>query len=142
MKLHFDAMQILMAELQPKEMSAIYNAIHSIGVGKDIVDTVSKQDLIKMIGFLCQKLGWIEYYEEVTKPPNPSEKEANLKTLENESTRGDANYTRFTKPLNCDANDDTGATVPGTTANDISEIKHVLNEEIGTNDEEMIIIIT
>ena len=85
MQLNFDAMQILMAELQPKEMSAIYNAIHSIGVGKDIVHTVSKQDLIKMIGFLCKKLGWIEYCEEATNLPNPSENKANLKTPENEA---------------------------------------------------------
>ena len=57
MKLKFSAIQILLAELQPIEMGAIY----LMGAGsEDIPDTVTKRILMNIITFLCEKLDWIE----------------------------------------------------------------------------------
>ena len=56
MKLNFEAMQILMGELQQAEMWAIY----LMGQGKAMPDTVTKFDLTKIIQVLCKRLKWIE----------------------------------------------------------------------------------
>ena len=56
MKLKFSAIQILLAELQPIEMGAIY----LMGAGsEEIPDTVTKRILMNIITFLCEKLDWI-----------------------------------------------------------------------------------
>ena len=55
-KLNFEAMQILMGELQQAEMWAIY----LMGQGKAMPDTVTKFDLTKIIQVLCKRLKWIE----------------------------------------------------------------------------------
>ena len=56
LKLNFEAMQILMGELQPIQIQAIY----FIGQGQEVPDTVTKVDLTDIIRALCQILGWIE----------------------------------------------------------------------------------
>ena len=56
MKLTFEAMQILMEELQQNEMCAIY----LMGLGKDITEKVTKTDLTNIIRVLCKNLKWIE----------------------------------------------------------------------------------
>ena len=78
-KLNFNAFQVLIKELKQNELSAIYAAIYSIGA-KHIPETVSSMDLITVIGYLCKKLNWIEYYEEATEPLDikPAAEEANL----------------------------------------------------------------
>ena len=49
-------MQILMGELQPSQIQAIY----FIGQGQEAPDTVTKVDLNDIIRALCHILGWIE----------------------------------------------------------------------------------
>ena len=57
LNLKYSAIQILLAELQPLEIGAIY----LMGSGcKEIPETVSKQILMNIITFLCERLGWIE----------------------------------------------------------------------------------
>ena len=55
-KLNAQAIQILLAELQPNEMLPIY----LMGLGTPMPGNVTRADLIKIIGFLCLKLDWIE----------------------------------------------------------------------------------
>ena len=62
--LKFHAMSILMAELQETQMWAIYQ----ISLGQDMPDSVTKNDLIKVIELLLEKLDWIEKDEASTKP--------------------------------------------------------------------------
>ena len=54
--LKFKAIQILMSELQPGEMGAIY----LLGLGKEMPVTVTKMNLIKIMGLLFKKLHWVE----------------------------------------------------------------------------------
>ena len=61
--LKFNAMSILMAELQETQMWAIYQ----ISSGQDMPDSVTKNDLIKIIELLLKQLGWIEKDEASTK---------------------------------------------------------------------------
>ena len=56
MKLKFEAMQILMEELQQNEMWAIY----LMGLGKAMTEKVTKANLTNIIKVLCKNLKWIE----------------------------------------------------------------------------------
>ena len=56
LKLDFEAMQILMGELQQIQIQAIY----FIGQGQEMPETVTKVDLTSIIRVLCKILGWIE----------------------------------------------------------------------------------
>ena len=56
LKLGFEAMQILMGELQQFQIQAIY----FIGQGQEMPETVTKVDLTNIIRVLCKILGWIE----------------------------------------------------------------------------------
>ena len=56
MKLTFEAMQILMEELQQNEMWAIY----LMGLGKEMTEKVTKTDLTNIIRVLCKNLQWIK----------------------------------------------------------------------------------
>ena len=56
LKLGFEAMQILMGELQQTQIQAIY----FIGHGQEMPETVTKVDLTSIIRVLCKILGWIE----------------------------------------------------------------------------------
>ena len=55
-RLKFNAMSILMAELQATQKWAIYQ----LSLGQDMPDSVTKNDLIKVIELLLKKLDWIE----------------------------------------------------------------------------------
>ena len=65
--LKFNAMSILMAELQQTQMWAIYQ----ISLGQDMPDSVTKNDLIKIIELLLKQLDWIEKDEASRKPTSP-----------------------------------------------------------------------
>ena len=56
MKLKFEAMQLLMGELDPNEMWAIY----LMGLGKQMTEKVTKSNLTNIIKVLCKNLNWIE----------------------------------------------------------------------------------
>ena len=56
MKLKFEAVQIIIRELQEIEASAIF----LMALGQEMPDSVSKVDLTKIIHFLCKKLSWIQ----------------------------------------------------------------------------------
>ena len=56
MKLTFEAMQILMGELQQSEMCAIY----LMGLGKEMTQKVTKTDLTNITRVKCKNLKWIE----------------------------------------------------------------------------------
>ena len=56
MKLTYEAMQILMEELQQNEMWAIY----LMGLGKEMTEKITKTDLTNIIWVLCKNLQWIE----------------------------------------------------------------------------------
>ena len=56
-------MKILMVELQPNEMGAIY----LMGLGQEIPDYITKLDLTNIIALLCKKLGWTQSNEDPTK---------------------------------------------------------------------------
>ena len=60
MKLNFEALQILMGELQQNQLLAIY----LMGFGREITDTVTKVDFTIIIKVLCKKLNWIEEHED------------------------------------------------------------------------------
>ena len=62
MKLNFIGMKILMVELQPNEMGAIY----LMGLGQEIPDYITRLDLTNIIALLCKKLGWIQSNEDST----------------------------------------------------------------------------
>ena len=59
-KLKFNVINILVKELNQSEMWAIY----LMGLGKEMPDTVTKFDLIKIIHLLSKKLEWIDEDEE------------------------------------------------------------------------------
>ena len=63
-RLKFNAMSILMAELQATQKWAIYQ----LSLGQDMPDSVTKNDLIKIIELLLKQLDWIEKDEVSTKP--------------------------------------------------------------------------
>ena len=56
MKLKFEAMQILLEELQQNEMWAIY----LMGLGEAMTEKVTKANLTNIIKVLCKNLKWIE----------------------------------------------------------------------------------
>ena len=64
-KLNNGAIEVLMAELQPNEMGAIY----MMGFGREMPDSVTKYHLTKIIAVLCEKLGWIETDEHKNSTP-------------------------------------------------------------------------
>ena len=64
-KLNNGAIEVLMAELQPNEMGAIY----MLGFGREMPDSVTKYHLTKIIAVLCEKLGWIEMDEHKNSTP-------------------------------------------------------------------------
>ena len=49
-------MQILVTELQPNQMGAFY----LMRLGIEIPDSITKNDLVHIICYLCDKLCWIE----------------------------------------------------------------------------------
>ena len=64
MKLKFNAIQILVAELLPDEMGVIY----MMGLQKEMPTTVTTTVFTHIITFLCRKLDWIETDEERSEP--------------------------------------------------------------------------
>ena len=56
MKLTFEAMQMLLVELQQNEIWAI----HLMELGKKMSEEVTKTDLTNIIRVLCKNLNWIE----------------------------------------------------------------------------------
>ena len=59
-KLKFSVINNLIKELNQSEMWALY----LMGLGKDMPDTVTKFDLIKIFHLLSKKLDWIDEDEE------------------------------------------------------------------------------
>ena len=70
LKLGFEAMQILMGELQQIQIQAIY----FIGQGQEMPETMTKVDLTNIIRVLCKILGWIEAESSPQKSPLSMEK--------------------------------------------------------------------
>ena len=66
MKLKVTALEILVTELLPAEMMAIY----LMASGSAMPGKVSKEDLTKVIRILCKKLDWIEDEEDDTIIPS------------------------------------------------------------------------
>ena len=66
MKLKVTAIEILVTELLPAEMMAIY----LMASGSAMPGKVSKEDLTKVIRILCKKLDWIEDEEDDTIIPS------------------------------------------------------------------------
>ena len=64
LKLKFNAMQILMAELKPNEMLAFY----IMAMGDEMPEQVTKAHLTRIIALLCRKLCWIKDEDEPVKP--------------------------------------------------------------------------
>ena len=56
MKLKASAIEILITELCPSEMMAIY----FMGAGSKMPENVSKEDLTRIIHAVCMKLDWVE----------------------------------------------------------------------------------
>ena len=56
MKLKVTAIQVLVAGLEPMEMAAI----HLMGLGEEMYESITKTDLTNIIWFLCKQLDWIE----------------------------------------------------------------------------------
>ena len=67
MRLKLRAIQVLVAGLEPMEMAAI----HLMGLGEDMPDTITKADLTNIIWFLCKQLDWIEVNGDFLSQPNP-----------------------------------------------------------------------
>ena len=83
MKINYEGMQILMAELQHQEMWAIY----LMGHGKEMTDVVTKLNLTRIIHVLCKKLNWID--EDCDQDPgNNTEGEKSVDNAPNTSTQG------------------------------------------------------
>ena len=61
-ELNFEAMQILMLELQQSQMWAI----HLMRLGVEMTDNVTKLDLTKIIEVMGKKLKWIEDHEDIS----------------------------------------------------------------------------
>ena len=78
-KLKFEVMQLLQAELEPSQMWAFY----VLGLGKDLPVSVTKYDLAGIILYLCKKLGWIEESEidPVEKHNTPDSQTVQKKTI-------------------------------------------------------------
>ena len=81
MKLKFNAIQILVAELMPDEMGVIY----LMGLQKDMPENVTKTVLTNIITFLCKQLDWIEKEEEIIETSKPSDEEGNIEQFSSES---------------------------------------------------------
>ena len=64
LKLKFNAMQTLMAELKPNEMWAFY----IMAMGDEMPEQVTKAHLTQIIALLCRKLCWIKDEDEPVKP--------------------------------------------------------------------------
>ena len=62
--LKFNAMSFLMAKLEETQMWAIYQ----LSLGLDVPDSVTKNDLMKIIELLLKQLDWIEKDEALRKP--------------------------------------------------------------------------
>ena len=62
LRLNVQGIQTLMAgHLSLNQM----RAIRLMSLGESMTEEVTKNDLIQIIAFLCQKLGWIEHYAKV-----------------------------------------------------------------------------
>ena len=61
MRLKLRAIQVLVAGLEPMEMAAI----HLMGLGEDMHENITKNDLTNIIWFLCKQLDWIEWDDQV-----------------------------------------------------------------------------
>ena len=72
--LKFNAMSILMAELQETQMWAIYQ----ISLGQDVPSYVTKNDLTVIIKFLFKQLDWIEKEKPSSEPKSSSDAETNV----------------------------------------------------------------
>ena len=100
MKLKFEAMQILMEELQQNELWAIY----LMGLGKEMTEKVTKANLTNIIKVLCKNLKWIEVHqdEEGSNPENdqfhsdtPLEDASNQQVDNMETTAEDQNEDNY-----------------------------------------------
>ena len=72
--LKFNAMSILMAELQEAQMWAIYQ----ISLGQDMPNSVTKNDLTMIIKFLFKQLDWIEKEKPSSEPKDILDAETNV----------------------------------------------------------------
>ena len=64
-KLKSQTAHLLLSELQPNQVLAVY----MMGTGTDMPENVTKGDLIKIIGLLCQKLNWTQNEDEQDQTP-------------------------------------------------------------------------
>ena len=91
-KLKFEVMQLLQAELKPSQMWAFY----VLGLGEDLPVSVTKYDLAGIILHLCKKLDWIEESEihPVEKHNIPDRQTVQKKTIvrEQEIIEVEGNY--------------------------------------------------
>ena len=72
--LKFNAMSFLMAKLEETQMWAIYQ----LSLGQDMPDSVTKNDLIKIIELLLKQLDWIEKDESSRKPTTLSDADTDV----------------------------------------------------------------
>ena len=95
--LKFKAISVLMSGLQDTQMWVIYQ----MASGKDLPDSVTKMDLIKIITFLFKHLDWIEDSKdsiaELQSVTNVDTQENDTQDTGNESTKS-----MTSKPLGCD----------------------------------------
>ena len=87
MELNFEAMQILMCELQQSQMWAI----HLMRLGVEMTDNVTKFDLTKIIEVMGKKLKWIGDHEDISAQNNNEEQIKN----ENKNFPNDETYSQM-----------------------------------------------
>merc|ERR1719268_537610 len=63
MRLKVNVIQLMVAELLPSEMAAV----HLIGLGQDMPESITKNDLANIIVFLFKQLDWIEIGDQENK---------------------------------------------------------------------------
>ena len=124
--LKFKAMSVLISGLQDTQKWVIYQ----MASGKDMPDSVTKMDLIKIIAFLFKHLDWIEGTRDTTVE---LESAANVDTQVNNVTQDRGNESK--KPMTskslgsdnqemCSSGDDD--------ASNVSELNEIVNEETET----------
>ena len=122
--LKFEAMSVLMSGLQDTQKWVIYQMTS----GKDLPDSVTKVDLIKIIAFLFKYLDWIEGTEDSFELESAS----NVDTQKNNVTQDTRNES--TKPVTSKSSGGDHHTIsssevgPGNPASNTNELNEVDNE--------------
>ena len=123
--LKFKALSVLMSGLQDTQKWFIYQ----MGLGKDLPDSVTKEDLIMIITFLFKYLDWIEGTEDSIELESAS----NVNTQENDVTQ-DTEYeaTKPSKSLDSDnhaiSSSEAGPVNPAPNTNELKEIDNEVTE--------------